>query len=312
MPRSSGAPADAEADDVVGGLRALQLIDLSRSRWLDYRAPIDAPNQRSPDCQGPPLDVGELYDHFIAADPTPVVQFLRWLSGHYGLVGRLSVLDVGCGTGRLLMPLAELGWDVAGLEPRADYLARAERAVSRMEGRIELQQGGFLDLADEGRFDAVFAISDPFWYLLSEGERLEALRRVRDALKPGGIVFLDGPNFFWILKHYRSPEPATVSLAGLEVHREPSHVIDFHEAIWTHVDQFTISRGADPETVWDEHRFAMLSLPEVMAALERTGFANLQTFSDYDSRASEQVSGPHMMVAAQRTRPTGHADPRHC
>jgi SAM-dependent methyltransferase len=265
---------------------------------------MEAANQRSPDCQGQRLDVGELYDHFIAADPTPVVRFLRWLTGHYGLGGRLSVLDAGCGTGRLLVALAELGWDVAGLEPRADYLARAERALSRMQGRIELQQGGFLDLADEDRFDAVFAISDPFWYLLSEGERLEALRRVRDALKPRGIVFLDGPNFLWILKHYRSPEPATVSLAGLEVHRERSHVIDFHEAIWTHADQFTISRGTDTETVWDEHRFAMLSLPEVMTALGRTGFAKLQTFSDYDSRASEQMTGPRMMFAAQRTRPT--------
>jgi hypothetical protein len=150
----------------------------------------------------------------------------------------------------------------------------------------------------------VFAISDPFWYLLSEGERLEALRRVRDALKPDGIMCLDGPNFLWILNHYRSPEPATVSLAGLELHREPSHAIDFHEAIWTHHDKFTIVRGTSTETVCDEHRFAMLSLPEVTTALRTTGFAELQTFSDYDSRASEQVTGPRMMVAAKRARPT--------
>lgn len=268
---------------------------------------MEAANQRLPDYQGQPLDVAGLYDQFIAADPTPVVQFLRWLTGPCGLGGRLSVLDIGCGTGRLLVPLAELGWDVAGMEPRADYLARAGRALSPMEGRIELAQGGFLDLADEGRFDAVFAISDPYWYLLGEGERSEALRRVHNALKPGGIVFLDGPNFLWILKHYRSPEPASVSLAGLEVHREPSHMIDFHEAIWTHSDQFTITRGTDTETVWDEHRFAMLSLPEVTAALRRAGFGKLQTFSDYDSRVSEQVTGPRMMFAAQRTQ----AEPLH-
>jgi SAM-dependent methyltransferase len=270
----------------------------------DYRGFMEATSEGPRDRDGQPLDAAGLYDYFIAADPTPVVEFLRWLFGRYGLSGRLSVLDVGCGTGRLLVPLAELGWDVVGLEPRADYLARAQHAISRMPERIELQQGGFLDLADEARFDAVFAISDPFWYLLSEDERLEALRRIRDALKPGGIVFLDGPNFLWILKHYRSPEPATVSLAGLEVHRERSHAIDFHAAVWTHADKFTISRGTDTETVWDEHRFAMLSLPEVMTALGRIGFAKPQTFSDYDSRANEQVTGPRMMFAAQRVTPT--------
>jgi SAM-dependent methyltransferase/GNAT superfamily N-acetyltransferase len=257
-----------------------------------------------------PFDVGELYDHFIAADPAPVVEFLCWLTRHYGLVGSLSVLDVGCGTGRLLLPLAQLGWDVVGLEPRGEYLARAERAVSRLDGRVELRQGGFLDLADQGRFDVVFAGSDPFWYLLSDGERLEALRRVRGALNPDGIVFLDGPNFLWILKHYRSPEPATVSLPGLELHRQPSHAIDFHEAIWTHSDRFTITRGTNAEVVCDQHRFAMLSPPEVMTALGKAGFVRLETFSDYESRASEQVVGPRMMVAAQRAARTRSHDPR--
>ncbi|MBV8940669.1 MAG: class I SAM-dependent methyltransferase [Solirubrobacterales bacterium] len=261
---------------------------------------MEAASKRSRDGDGRPLDVGELYDHFIAAEPAPVVQFLRWLTAHYGLVDPLSVLDVGCGTGRLLVPLAKLGWNVAGLEPRAEYLARAQRAASEGEGQVELQQGGFLDLASEGRFDAVFAISDPFWYLLSEAERVEALRRVHIALKPGGVAFLDGPNFLWILKHYRSPGPATVSLPGLRVRRVASHTIDFHEAIWTHYDRFTITRGTVTETVCDEHRFAMLSLPDVMTALRTTGFAKLQTFSDYDSRASERVTGPRMMVAAQR------------
>lgn len=264
---------------------------------------MEAASQRSRDRPTPSLAVGELYDEFIATEPEPVARFLRWLTGQYGLEGPLWVLDAGCGTGRLLPPLAEFGWHVVGLEPRAEYLARAEHAASRIKERVELRQGGFLELADEGRFDAVLAVSDPFWYLLSDGERFDALGRVHTALKPGGIVFLDGPNFLWILKHYRSPKAATASLKGLEVHRAPSHTIDFHEAIWTHTDEFTITRGADTVTVYDEHRFAMLSLPEVMTALRTAKFAKLQTFSDYESRESERVTGPRMMLAAQRADP---------
>jgi hypothetical protein len=120
----------------------------------------------------------------------------------------------------------------------------------------------------------VIAVSDPFWYILSDADRIKALRRVHTALKPGGIVILECPNFLWILKHYRPPRPSTASLAGQEVHRSPTHAIDFHEAIWTHRDRFTITNANGIATVCDEHRFAMLTLPEVTAALHATGFAD--------------------------------------
>lgn len=261
---------------------------------------MSASDQRSP-ADGDRLpDVGELYDLFITGEHGPIVEFLRWLTRRYGLAAELSVLDVGCGTGRLLVPLADLGWSVTGLEPRAEYLARSKRAVSGREATIELRHGGFLDIADESRFDAVIAVSDPFWYILSEAQRIEALGRVRTALKAGGIVLLEGPNFLWILKHYRRPQPKIVSLAGLEVHRSPAHVIDFHEATWTHRDRFTITRDTGTATVCDEHRFAILGLPGVTDALRATGFAEPRTFSSYLSRASERVTGPRMIIAAQR------------
>jgi GNAT superfamily N-acetyltransferase len=50
----------------------------------------------------------------------------------------------------------------------------------------------------------------------------------------------------------------------------PAHVIDFHEAAWTHRDRLTITRETDTATVCVEHRFTILSLPEVTAALHAT------------------------------------------
>ena len=189
---------------------------------------------------------------------------------------------------------------MTGLEPRPEYPARAKRAVLRSEPTIELRHGGFLDITDESRFDAVTVVSDPFWYILFEARRIEALGRLCTALKPGGIVLLEGPNFLGILRHCRPPQPSTMSLAGREVHRSPTHVVDFHEAIWTHRDRFTIASDTGTATVCDEHRFAMLTLPDVIAALRATGFAEPRTFSSYASRASERVTGPHMIIAAQR------------
>jgi len=127
-----------------------------------------------------------------------------------------------------------------------------------------------------------------------------ALQRVYTALKPGGIVVLGGANFVWILQHYRSPTPSTVRRPGLEITRSPAHEIDPHDAIWIHRDCFTVSQDGVATTVRDEHRFAILTLPEVTSALEAAGFGDIQTFSNFESRASERVAGPHMIFAARR------------
>src|SRR5262249_55298853 len=139
----------------------------------------------------------------------------------------------------------------------------------------------------------VFAINDPFWYLLTDDDRRDALRRTHRALKPGGVLLLDGPNFLWILKHYRPPAPTEKK----SIRRIPSISIDFHAGVWSHYDTFEVE-GA---VVRDEHHFAILSFPQVEALLRSTGFDRLETFRGYASRASERLDGPRMMVAAWKT-----------
>src|SRR5690606_37795340 len=73
----------------------------------------------------------DLYDAFLLReDQVPsVIAFVGRLLESYGLDRRGRALDAGCGTGRLLRPLGELGFEVTGLEPDRDYAARArERA----------------------------------------------------------------------------------------------------------------------------------------------------------------------------------------
>jgi SAM-dependent methyltransferase len=217
-----------------------------------------------------------------SADSGDAVTFLEWLLRHYGCPERPRVLDVGAGTGRLLAPLAALGWNVIGLEPRASY--RAQNA--------NIRPGGFADIDEEATLDAVLAVNDPFWYLLSDAERRDALRRTHRALKPGGVVFLDGPNFLWILRNYRAPAPSEKN----GIRRVSSHSIDSHAGVWSHYDTFDV----DGTTVRDEHRFAILTFPQIEELLRASGFERIETFKSYASRACERIDGPRMMVAARK------------
>jgi 2-polyprenyl-3-methyl-5-hydroxy-6-metoxy-1,4-benzoquinol methylase len=73
-----------------------------------------------------------------------------------GEVAGLRVLDVGCGTGRHAVPLAERGAQVIGLEPTPEMLALAAEKAGARGVSLDLRPGAIEDLGPQlGRFDLV-------------------------------------------------------------------------------------------------------------------------------------------------------------
>ncbi|MFN0089235.1 MAG: class I SAM-dependent methyltransferase [Acidimicrobiales bacterium] len=99
-------------------------------------------------------------------------------------------LDVGCGSGRLLVPWVAAGLDVDGVDPAADMIAacrEAARAVGR-EPLLAVQAAHELDLPR--RYGAA-VLCGSFGLGVTRAEDLEGLRRVRAHLRPGGVLALD-------------------------------------------------------------------------------------------------------------------------
>lgn len=106
------------------------------------------------------------------------------------------VLDVGCGYGRIAIPLAELGYDVTGLDIAPNLLRAARREAARRRLAIRLDQGSMTELPyPPASFDAVLCLWTAFHELLEEAEQVAALREMRRALRPGGVGVIDGPTF---------------------------------------------------------------------------------------------------------------------
>lgn len=244
------------------------------------------------------LTYGACYAAFYGSGAPVEVPFLARLARSRGLTGELHLLDIGCGTGRLLAPLAALGWDVVGMDPQAENLAEARRVAARTPGVVEVVAGGFSDVDAVDAFDVIVAVGGPWWYMLSAGERSDALSRVCQALRPGGVVVLDGANFEWILDHYREPQPSEADVEGIRVRRAPQHDVDRASGIWTHTDRFS-TPGASEELVMT-HRMAIIPVDEVVSALQSAGFGDVELYPSWASTEPAPLNGPRIIAVGRR------------
>lgn len=103
------------------------------------------------------------------------------------------ILELGCGTGRLLLPLARAGYKVTGVDVSAAMLsaARSKLLAQRLDKGITLLHQDMRELALGKRFSLVFLALNSFMHLLTTEDQLVVLGRIRQHLKPGGLLLLD-------------------------------------------------------------------------------------------------------------------------
>lgn len=98
------------------------------------------------------------------------------------------VLDVGCGTGRLLVDFLSLGIDIDGIDNSPEMLAlcREKAAAAGVAVNVFEQRMESVSLARKYR--TIIIPSSSLQLVIEPSERDEALRRLRSHLLPGGVV----------------------------------------------------------------------------------------------------------------------------
>jgi SAM-dependent methyltransferase len=108
--------------------------------------------------------------------------------------GALSILDLGCGTGRHDFCLTRLGHELTGVDLSREMLAVAERekgAIAASQALPTFVQGDVRSVRLGKSFDVVVSLFHVMSYQTRNQDLLAALTTIREHLKPGGLFVFD-------------------------------------------------------------------------------------------------------------------------
>lgn len=102
-----------------------------------------------------------------------------------------SLLELGCGTGNKLIPIASDGHPCTGLELSPDMLAEAQRKAHERGVEVEWVQGDMREFDLGRKFDLVFIAANSLLHLHEADDLVRCFRSVRRHLAPGARLIFD-------------------------------------------------------------------------------------------------------------------------
>jgi SAM-dependent methyltransferase len=217
------------------------------------------------------------------------------------------LLELGCGTGRLLLPLAEAGYAITGVDLSPAMLARAERrlAAAGCRERVTLVEDDMRSLERLGatRFRLALCAINSFLHLPDGAAQQAALAAVRRRLEPGGLLILDvfhpHPDLLTEYDGRLIHEATFVDEGGARVDKFASRTLDAATQT-VHTVFFYERLGPDGLVRRTAAPFAMryLHRSELELRLTAAGYELLDLFGGYDLAPFDSDS-LHMIAVAR-------------
>lgn len=213
------------------------------------------------------------------------------------------VLELGCGGGRVLAPLAQSGVKAVGLELSRDMMNRARAACANLPN-TDVIQGDMREFSLGEVFDRIVIPYNGIYCLLSETDVVRCLRAVKRHLCPTGLLVFDaytvgGSAQELSLDHEIDDEWERV--ATVQVANVPYDV--FERCEWNletqRCDAFYAYRaeGADPKYQYQVPQ-RYLSSEQIEPLLHKAGLELIVMHGDFDQSVFDEESERLIVTAA--------------
>jgi ubiquinone/menaquinone biosynthesis C-methylase UbiE len=231
----------------------------------------------------------------------------QWFAGLARRTGG-PVLELGCGTGRVAVPIAKDGHQVVGLDQSAAMLERAERRARRDGIEVRWVEGDMRAFSFDETFALIFVAFNSF-LMLNADDRWACLARVREHLAPRGRFAID----------VFQPDPELI--AGLDggvvdewerTDPETDRAVRAYSSSRANVDGVTqhvwfdeISDDGTVRRIDGTTTLHYLYRREAELLFSAAGFEIESLHGDYDGNPADARSRKLLVVAKRRERGTG-------
>ena len=212
------------------------------------------------------------------------------------------ILELGCGTGRVTIPVARTGARIIGVDRSAEMLGRAQKRSRRTRSHRPAWLRGdirFLPFRESARFDLVMAPYGILQSLVRESDLKATLASVERVLARGGIFGVDLVPDLPVWKEYRDK----VRFRG--VRRGGKSRITLVESVrqdrakkLTIFDQEYIEQRGRART---SRRFSLvfrtLTVPQMTRRLENAGFRIKAVLGDYSGQPWDRRADVWLILA---------------
>ncbi len=130
------------------------------------------------------------YDRFQEIDYDAFADYYQAVFRRFGLDPKL-VLDLGCGTGNVTLPMAMRGYEMLGLDASEEMLQIASEKAKAAEQEILFLHQDMTSFELYGTVDAMVCALDGVNYLTEDGDLAAMLKLLHYYLNPGGILIFD-------------------------------------------------------------------------------------------------------------------------
>jgi len=219
------------------------------------------------------------------------------------------ILELGCGSGRILLALAQAGIRITGIDNSLAMLTRAQVKLQKQPKEINelvtILEGDISTFTITNKFGTAICSHNTLYHL-QESERIACFRSIHQHLKPGGTIFIDQENPFKVAdpvddglllleRRIIDPEGGNILLqfASSRVDQKAEKCY----LTWIY-DESPIAGGPINRIVVDS-TFYIVSRHQLELELEGSGFALKAVYGNYQKKPYTEDS-QRLLVLAEK------------
>ncbi|MGW8482904.1 class I SAM-dependent methyltransferase [Microbacterium sp. NPDC055903] len=215
------------------------------------------------------------------------------------------VLELGCGTGHKLIPIAADGHPSVGLDLSLDMLAQAQQKAEERGVSVEWRQGDMCAFDLDNEFDLVFIAGNALLHLHEADDIVQCFRTVSRHLAPGGRFAFDvfNPDLRLLAgaDGVRRPRTSFTDPARGDVHVDVSDSYDAAAQVTRGTWYFSTVSEPDFQTVSIEVR--SIFPQELPVLLAHAGLRLVERFGNWNGSPFEASSPTQLCICESAARP---------